>query len=110
MSYGWNNDGRRGGGRGGWNGGGWGRNFNQGGWNGGGGWGAPSAGPDRRFQYDIGQKVIHSATGMELSIIGYGREQLECRKPDMGVVWVYEHEIEPMTNAGGQPPQGGPNP
>ena len=47
-------------------------------------------------QYDIGQKVVHIATGTELSIISFGREQIECRKPDLDTVWVYEHEIAPI--------------
>ena len=47
----------------------------------------------RNFRFDIGQKVIHIATGIELSIIGYGREQLECRKPDLTTVWMYEDEL-----------------
>lgn len=50
-------------------------------------------GYDRQFQFDIGQKVIHVATGTELTVINYGREQLECRKPDLSTVWMYEHEI-----------------
>ena len=49
-------------------------------------------------QFDIGQKVIHIATGTELSIISFGREQIECRKPDLSTVWVYEHEISPIDN------------
>ena len=71
----------------------------------GGGWGGGYN--DRRdfnrfdnhgFKFDIGQKVLHIATGTELSVIGFGREQIECRKPDLNTVWVYEHEIEPITN------------
>ena len=54
--------------------------------------------PNSRF--DIGQKVIHKATGMELSVISFGREQIECRKPDLDTVWVYEYEIEPMNQMG----------
>ena len=48
------------------------------------------------FPYEIGQKVIHKATGLELSVINYGREQLECRKPDLGTVWCYVHELAPL--------------
>ena len=51
----------------------------------------------RQFQFDIGQKVIHTATGMELSVVRFGREQLECRKPDLSTVWLYEYELEPVT-------------
>lgn len=46
------------------------------------------------FGFDIGEKVIHSATGIELSVISYGREQLECRKPDLNTIWCYPHELE----------------
>lgn len=69
----------------------------------GGGWGGGYEGRRdfNRFdnhgsQFDIGQKVLHIATGTELSVIGFGREQIECRKPDLNTVWVYEHEIEPI--------------
>lgn len=48
-----------------------------------------------RFRFDIGQRVIHKATGTELSVVSFGREQLECRKPDLSTVWLYEHELEP---------------
>lgn len=48
------------------------------------------------FPYQIGQKVIHKATGIELTVISYGREQLECRKPDLGTVWCYVHELDPV--------------
>lgn len=52
---------------------------------------------ERQFRFDIGQKVIHTATGMELSVVRFGREQLECRKPDLSTVWLYEYELEPVT-------------
>ena len=57
------------------------------------------------FPYEIGQKVVHKATGMELSVINYGREQLECRKPDLGTVWCYVHELAPLP--GDEAPQQG---
>ena len=41
--------------------------------------------------------MIHTATGMELSVVRFGREQLECRKPDLSTVWLYEYELEPVT-------------
>lgn len=50
----------------------------------------------RQFRFDIGQKVIHTATGTELSVVRFGREQLECRKPDLSTVWLYEYELEPV--------------
>lgn len=50
-----------------------------------------------RFHFEIGQKVIHVATGLELSVISFGREQIECRKPDLSTGWFYEHELEAAT-------------
>lgn len=47
------------------------------------------------FPFAIGEKVIHKATGTELYVINYGREQLECRKPDLGTAWFYVHELTP---------------
>lgn len=103
SSYGFNN-GRRGNGRG-WDQGGWGQFPNNSrGWGGppaGGGWGGPQP---RQFQFSIGEKVLHVASGVELSVIGYGREQLECRKPDLSSEWFYEHELAPL-DGGGMPPQ-----
>ena len=109
MSYGFDN-GRRGGGRG-WNDG-WGQGPQPPrGWGGpqGGGWGGGPRQPgvgfngNGRFSFDIGQKVIHIASGIELSVINFGREQLECRKPDLTTGWFYEHELAPLTNET-QPP------
>lgn len=109
MSYSFDN-GRRGGGwdRGGYNDRGRGYyNNDRGGYGGGyrGGYqGGYNQQPSQGFQFDIGQRVIHVATGIELSVINYGREQLECRKPDLSTVWCYEHELAPLEN-GTQPPQ-----
>lgn len=79
--------------------GGYGRRDNYGGRDGGYGRGGYDRQPfDRmdghRFRFDIGQKVIHTATGTELSVISFGREQIECRKPDLSTAWFYEHELE----------------
>lgn len=49
-----------------------------------------------RFKYDVGQKVIHVGTGTELIIVRIGREQYECRKPDLTTNWFYESELEAM--------------
>ena len=78
------------GGRGGWGGG-------RGGWDGG-GYGGYDRNNDRRFRFEIGEKVIHVASGLELSVISYGREQLECRKPDLTTGWFYEHELESISS------------
>lgn len=66
-----------------------------------GGYGRDRQGFDRfdghgRFRFDIGEKVIHTATGTELSVIGFGREQIECRKPDLSTGWFYDHELQPI--------------
>lgn len=50
----------------------------------------------RTFKFDVGQKVIHRATGTELIITRHGREQYECRKPDLSIAWFYEDELEAM--------------
>ena len=103
STYGFNN-GRRGNGRG-WDQSGWG----QGGYPNGRGWGGPPAGgpwggppQPRQFSFSIGEKVLHVASGIELNVIGYGREQLECRKPDLTSEWFYEHELAPLENGGHQ--------
>lgn len=48
------------------------------------------------FRYEIGQKVRHIATGLELSVISFGREQIECRLPDLSASYFYESELEPI--------------
>lgn len=49
--------------------------------------------PQRNFNFGIGEKVIHIHTGTELYVISYGKEQLECRKPDLSCGYFYEHEL-----------------
>lgn len=55
---------------------------------------------DRRSMNDcpfsINQPVKHIATGVKLSVIRIGREQIECRKPDLSSEWFYEYELEPI--------------
>ena len=45
--------------------------------------------------YEINQPVRHIATGVKLIVINYGREQVECRKPDLSADYFYLHELEP---------------
>lgn len=103
MGY-YNNDryDRRGGGYGGgrrdYGRGGWGDNYDRGDY----GRGGYDRNNDRRFRFEIGEKVIHVASGLELSVINYGREQLECRKPDLSTGWFYEHELESISNGASQ--------
>ena len=46
--------------------------------------------------YDLNQPVRHIATGVKLIVINYGREQVECRKPDLSSDYFYLHELEPF--------------
>lgn len=46
--------------------------------------------------FEINQAVRHIATGVRLIVISYGREQIECRKPDLSADYFYEYELEPM--------------
>ena len=46
--------------------------------------------------FDINQPVRHIATGVRLIVISYGREQIECRKPDLSADYFYDYELEPM--------------
>lgn len=68
-----------------------------------GGWSGPQPCYDQGPQYpfEIGQMVRHKATGTELSVIRFGREQLECRMPDLSSNWFYPHELEPIVAEGG---------
>ena len=80
--------------RGGYNRGGYNNGYNRGGY-------------DRQYQqprhmrYDVGQRVIHRASGIELTIVRLGREQYECRKPDLSTGWFYENELDPMDVSAG---------
>ena len=47
--------------------------------------------------YEINQPVKHVATGTRLTVIRYGREQVECRKPDLSSEWFYLYELEPIS-------------
>lgn len=44
--------------------------------------------------FEIGQIVRHRATNQELSVIRIGREQVECRLPDLSSQWFYVHELD----------------
>lgn len=46
--------------------------------------------------YELNQPVRHIATGIKLIVINYGREQVECRKPDLTSDYFYLHELEPF--------------
>lgn len=46
--------------------------------------------------YELNQPVRHIATGTRLIVINYGREQIECRKPDLTAEYFYEYELEPI--------------
>ncbi len=53
-------------------------------------------GPVQNCPYQINQTVRHIGTGAKLIVIKIGREQVECRKPDLGADWFYLYEIEPI--------------
>lgn len=55
--------------------------------------------PADNFPFKIGEKVIHKFTGDELFVIRYGREQLECRKPDLSSGWFYVDELKSASEA-----------
>lgn len=48
--------------------------------------------------FEINQPVRHIATGIRLVVIKYGREQVECRKPDLSSDYFYLYELEPITD------------
>ena len=75
--------------------------------NGYGGGGYNNGGYDRyepmpNIPFELGQMVRHRATGTELSVIRIGREQVECRMPDLTSAWFYVHELEPMESTAPQ--------
>lgn len=49
------------------------------------------------YPYEINEPVRHIATGTKLIVISYGREQIECRKPDLSAEYFYPYELEPFT-------------
>ena len=51
--------------------------------------------------YEINEPVRHIATGVKLIVINYGREQVECRKPDLSADYFYLHELEPFVESNG---------
>ena len=44
--------------------------------------------------FALNQVVRHIGTGILLTVIGYGREQVQCRKPDLSSDYFYIHELE----------------
>lgn len=44
--------------------------------------------------FKINQIVRHIGTGVKLVVIGYGREQVKCRKPDLSADYFYIYELE----------------
>lgn len=51
--------------------------------------------PGMPLPFEINQPVRHIATGIKLIVIKYGREQIECRKPDLSAEYFYDYELEP---------------
>lgn len=52
---------------------------------------------NRNRPFAINEPVRHKATGFRLIVISYGREQIECRKPNLESEYFYEYELEPWT-------------
>lgn len=88
YNNGYNNGGRNNGGYNNRNNGGWNNNQN---YNGNGNFDNFNNRP-----YELNQPVRHIATGVKLIVINYGREQVECRKPDLSSDYFYLHELEPF--------------
>lgn len=55
-----------------------------------------NGGGSHNCPYQINQAVRHIATGTKLIVIKIGREQVECRKPDLCADWFYLYELEPF--------------
>lgn len=49
--------------------------------------------------FAMNQIVRHIGTGIKLTVIGYGREQVLCRKPDLGTDYFYVHELEAVDSS-----------
>lgn len=61
---------------------------------------------DRRMTdcpFQLNQVVRHIATGIKLVVINYGREQVECRKPDLSADYFYLHELEAIPEGEEEP-------
>lgn len=56
---------------------------------------------DRNAQrpFAMNQIVRHIGTGIKLTVIGYGREQVLCRKPDLGTDYFFVHELEAVDSS-----------
>ena len=51
--------------------------------------------PRKNFKFSVGQKCfLKDFPDTTVSIIRIGREQYECRLPDLKTRWFYEHELE----------------
>lgn len=48
-------------------------------------------------QFNAGDDVIHKQTGIKMRVVKLGREQYECRKPDLSSEYFYEDELELAT-------------
>lgn len=50
----------------------------------------------RNFLYDVGQRcILRNYPDVIVSVIRQGREQYECRLPDLTTQWFFEHELAP---------------
>lgn len=57
------------------------------------------------FSLELGDVVKHRTTGLEMTVIRFGREQLQCRiHADMSPNWFYESELDFVRHEG-EPPE-----
>lgn len=49
--------------------------------------------------FQLGDIVRHVGTGTKLIVINFGREQIECRTPDLRSEYFYIHELEPWDDS-----------
>lgn len=51
--------------------------------------------PQQQFAFNVGQKcTLKDYPDVVVSIIRQGREQYECRLPNLSTQWFYEHELQ----------------
>lgn len=52
--------------------------------------------PQNNGKYNIGDVLNVIGHGITVHVVRIGREQYECRLPDLRTEWFYEHELEPV--------------
>lgn len=57
---------------------------------------SPYDGPQNNGKYNIGDVLNVIGHNITVHVVRIGREQYECRLPDLRTEWFYEHELEPV--------------